>query len=46
MKILPSGMDSGNKLMQFFNMGDVAHNALDDAINTIKMFFKILDLKK
>ena len=42
--ILPEGMDSGNKLMQYLNMGEVCHTALEDAINTVKMYFKVLDI--
>jgi DNA polymerase-3 subunit epsilon len=45
MGILPQGMDSGEKLMKYLNMGDVAHTALADAQNTAIMYFKILELK-
>lgn len=41
--LLPKGMDSGSKLMQYLGMGPVAHTALEDAINTAKMYFKIMD---
>jgi DNA polymerase-3 subunit epsilon len=44
MKVLPEGMDSGTKLMDFLGMGDVAHTALEDAINTARMLFDTLDL--
>lgn len=44
--ILPAGSESGTKLMNFLGMGEVAHNALDDAINTAKMYFKCLELQK
>lgn len=40
---LEQGMDSGAKLMEKFGMGEVEHTALEDAINTAKMYFKILD---
>lgn len=43
MGLLGAGMDSGNKLMSFFNMGEVAHTALEDAINTVKLYFKLLE---
>lgn len=43
MGLLEKGMDSGNKLMEYFNMGEVAHTALEDAINTAKMYFLLLD---
>lgn len=39
----PSGLQSGSKLMKYYKMGNVAHNALDDAVNTIKLYFNILD---
>jgi len=44
MKLLPPGSESGSQLMKFLGMGVVAHNALDDAVNTCKMYFKVLDL--
>lgn len=40
---LEKGMDSGAKLMEFLDMGDVCHTALEDAINTAKMYLKLLD---
>jgi oligoribonuclease (3'-5' exoribonuclease) len=43
MGLLPTGMDSGSKLMQYLDMGDVAHTALEDAVNTAKMYFKLLE---
>ena len=43
MGLLKPGMDSGNKLMQYFDMGDVSHTALEDAINTAKLYFKLLE---
>ena len=43
MGYLKEGMDSGDKMMKEFEMGEVSHTALEDAINTAKMYFKILD---
>lgn len=43
MGLLEKGMDSGNKLMEFFKMGEVSHTALEDAINTAQMYFHLLD---
>ena len=43
MGLLEPGMDSGNKLMEYFKMGDVAHTALEDAVNTAQMYFHLLD---
>ncbi len=42
--LLPPGSESGSKLMNFLKMGEVAHTALEDSINTAKMYFKILDI--
>ena len=35
-------MVSGSELMKFLGMGEVAHNALDDSVNTAKMYFELL----
>ena len=43
MGLMPPGSDSGSHLMQFFNMGEVSHTALEDAINTAKMYLLLLD---
>lgn len=43
---LESGMDSGAKLMDYLGLGDVAHTALEDAVNTAKMYFMLLDKLK
>lgn len=40
---LPEGMDSGKNLMSHFNMGEVAHTALEDAKNTAIMYLKLLE---
>ena len=39
---LPLACRSGSELMKHFSMGDVAHTALEDAVNTAKLYFKIL----
>jgi oligoribonuclease (3'-5' exoribonuclease) len=41
--LLPMGMDSGSNLMNYLNMGEVAHTALEDAKNTAIMYLKLLD---
>lgn len=41
--ILPMGMDSGSNLMNYLNMGEVAHTALEDAKNTAIMYLKLID---
>ena len=41
--LLPMGMDSGSNLMNYLNMGDVAHTALEDAKNIAIMYLKLLD---
>jgi oligoribonuclease (3'-5' exoribonuclease) len=43
MGLLEKGMDSGSKLMEFLGMGEVCHTALEDAVNTAKMYFKLLE---
>lgn len=43
LKLLPMGMDSGSNLMNYLNMGEVAHTALEDARNTAIMYLKLLD---
>lgn len=44
MGLLAPGMDSGAKLMSFLNMGEVCHTALEDAVNTAKMYLKLLEM--
>jgi DNA polymerase-3 subunit epsilon len=39
---LPTGMDSGSTLMEYLQMGEVCHTALEDAVNTAEMYFRIL----
>lgn len=41
--LLPMGMDSGSNMMNYLNMGEVAHTALEDAKNTAIMYLKLLD---
>jgi oligoribonuclease (3'-5' exoribonuclease) len=43
MGLLPPGLDSGSKLMEYCNMGQVAHTALEDAIHTAQMYLMLLD---
>lgn len=45
MGLLEKGMDSGAKLMEKLGMGAVSHTALEDSVNTAKMYFKLLELK-
>lgn len=40
--LLPAGMESGSKIMDYFEMGEVAHTALEDAINTADIYLKLL----
>ena len=40
---LDKGMDSGANLMNFLKMGEVEHTALEDAINTAKMYIELLN---
>ena len=47
MKLLPDSCHSGSGLMKHYKMGDVAHTALEDAVNTAKLYLLIMeDLKK
>ena len=40
--LLPKGLDSGSKLMEYLGMGEVNHTALEDAYFTAQMYLKIL----
>lgn len=40
--LLPQGLESGSEMMKYLEMGDVCHTALEDAVNTAKMYLKIL----
>jgi DNA polymerase III epsilon subunit-like protein len=43
---IPTGLDSGEKLMKYLGFGEVAHTALEDAVNTAKMYFALLNKLK
>lgn len=43
MGMLPEACSSGSELMRFLNMGEVCHTALEDAVNTAKMYLKLID---
>ncbi len=43
MGLIEKGMDSGSKIMERFKMGEVAHTALEDAINTAVIYLKLLE---
>jgi len=43
MDYLPKGCESGSTLMKHYQMGHVCHTALEDARNTILLYFKIID---
>ncbi len=42
LNFLPPGMASGQQLMKFLKMGDVAHTAIEDARNTAIMYCELL----
>lgn len=44
MNHIPAECESGSKLMSHLGMGDVAHTALEDAINTALMYFKLMEI--
>jgi hypothetical protein len=44
--LLPKGSDGSSALMRHFHMGNVSHTAMEDAINTIHLYFKLLQLEK
>lgn len=43
MGMIPKECSSGGFLMNFLKMGDVCHTALEDAVNTAKMYLKLLE---
>ena len=43
MGLIPGECESGSKLMSYLDMGDVAHTALEDSVNTALMYFKLLE---
>lgn len=46
MKLLPPSCESGSGLMRHLGMGDVCHTALEDAVNTARMYLKLLQTIK
>lgn len=40
--LLPKGLESGSEMMNYLEMGEVNHTALEDAVNTAIMYLKIL----
>lgn len=44
MNKIPVTCLSGSELMKHFNMGEVAHTALEDAISTAKIYFNLINL--
>jgi len=44
--LLPPGSESGSTLMKYLGLGEVAHTALEDAINTALMYLKTIELSK
>jgi len=46
MNHIPAECESGSKLMEFLGMGEVAHTALEDAVNTALMYFKLMNIAK
>ena len=43
MGLLPTGCESGSFLMNYLGLGLVAHHAMEDAVNTAKMYFELLE---
>lgn len=46
MKLLPPSCESGSGLMKHLGLGDVCHTALEDAVNTARMYLKLLQTIK
>ena len=46
MDLLPDDCISGSSLMNYFGMGDVAHTALEDAVNTAQLYLNMTELKQ
>jgi oligoribonuclease (3'-5' exoribonuclease) len=44
LKKLPAETKSGSGLMKYLGLGDVAHTAFADAVNTAKLYLKILEM--
>ncbi len=43
MELIPAKTASGSELMRFLGLGEVQHTALADAINTAKMYIKLVE---
>lgn len=43
LKMLPKGSESGSQIMKYLNMGEVAHTALEDSVNTALMYLKLIE---
>ncbi len=46
MGLIPKECASGSGMMKYLNMGDVAHTALEDAINTARMYLELIKVNK
>jgi hypothetical protein len=46
LNLIPKSCISGGELMNFLEMGDVCHTALEDADNTALMYLKLLEIAK
>ncbi len=46
MGLIPRECATGSGMMKYLNMGDVAHTALEDAINTARMYLELIKLNK
>jgi oligoribonuclease (3'-5' exoribonuclease) len=46
LNLIPKNCVSGTDLMNFLEMGDVCHTALEDADNTALMYLKLLQISK
>lgn len=44
--LLPKECATGSGMMKYLSMGDVAHTALEDAVNTARMYLDILKMHK
>jgi DNA polymerase-3 subunit epsilon len=40
--LLPQGMERGSQIMEYLGYGQVAHTALEDAVNTAQMYLDVL----
>lgn len=46
MGLIPKECASGSGMMKYLKMGDVAHTALEDAINTVRMYLDLIKINK